>query len=82
MLKKSKYILFSEVRLPDSPPLDFGQNIIERVDTNKHLGIVITYSLDWASHINYICLKANRKLHVIYVIVFWTSLLDRLTKTQ
>ena len=63
--KKSKYILFSKDRLPDLPPLIFGQQIIERVDTHKHLGIIITYNLDWAPHINYICLKANRKLHVL-----------------
>ena len=63
--KKSKYILFSQARLPDSPQLVFGPNIIERVDQHKHLGIIISYNLDWTAHVNFICLKANRKLNVL-----------------
>ena len=78
---KSKYILFSKNRLPDSPLLTFGPNIIDRVETHKHLGIILTYNLDWAPHVNYICLKANRKLHVLRSVQYLSrSTLDLLYK--
>ena len=63
--KKSKYLLFSQTRLPDSPELVFGPNMIERVDQHKHLAIIIYYNLDWTAYVNFICLKSNRKLNVL-----------------
>ena len=43
----------------------FDNTIIERVNTHKHLGLVLTSSLDWNVQINEVCLKANRKLSVL-----------------
>ena len=59
---KSKAIIFSRKYLCNSPALIFCGNYIERVVRHKHLGLVLTSTLDWTEHINYISLRANRKL--------------------
>ena len=62
--KKSKDIIFSKKFLNNSPPLIFGDTAIERVNTHKHLGLVLTSTLDWTQQINEVSLKANRKISV------------------
>ena len=63
--KKSKDIIFSNKCLNNSPPLIFGDIFIDRVNTHKHLGILLTSNLDWSVQVNEVCLKANRKLAVL-----------------
>ena len=63
--KKTKDIIFSKKCLNNSPPLVFGDTYIERVNTHKHLGLILTSSLDFSSQVNEVCLKANRKLSVL-----------------
>ena len=63
--KKSKDIIFSNKCLNNSPPLIFGDTFIDRVNTHKHLGILLTSTLDWSVQVNEVCLKANRKLAVL-----------------
>ena len=63
--KKSKALIFSKKVLLNSPALVFGGNYIFRVVTHKHLGIILSSTLDRTPHINYICLKARRKLNVL-----------------
>ena len=63
--KKSESLLFSRKPVNTLPVIFLGNTPIARVDTHKHLGIILSSSLDWASHINYICLKASRKLHIL-----------------
>ena len=63
--KKSKEIIFSNKNLNNSPPLIFGETFIERVNTHKHLGLVLTSDLNWNKQINEVSLKANRKLAVL-----------------
>ena len=63
--KKSKDIIFSNKCLNNSPPLIFGDTCIERVNTHKHLGLILTSNLDWGAQIKEVCLKANRKLSVL-----------------
>ena len=63
--KKSKDIIFSNKCLNNSPPLVFGETFIERVNSHKHLGLVLTSNLDWTQQINEVALKANRKLSVL-----------------
>ena len=63
--KKSKDIIFSNKCLNNSPPLVFGDTFIERVNKHKHLGLILTSSLDWGAQVNEVCLKANRKLSVL-----------------
>ena len=43
--------------------------------THKHLGIILSSTLDWTPHINYICLKASRNLNVLRSVKY----LDRKT---
>ena len=43
----------------------FGETFIERVNSHKHLGLVLTSNLDWTQQINEVALKANRKLSVL-----------------
>ena len=64
VLKKTKAVVFSKKVLCNSPALTFCGSFIERVVTHKHLGMILTSTLDWTPHINYVCLKASRKLNV------------------
>ena len=63
--KKSKDIIFSKKYLNNSPPLLFDENVIDRVNTHKHLGLILTSTLDFSSQVKEVCLKANRKLSVL-----------------
>ena len=45
--KKSKDIIFSNKCVNNSPPIIFGETWIERVNTHKHLGVVLTSDLNW-----------------------------------
>ena len=68
--KKSKDIIFSNKILNNSPPLHFHDKQIERVNSHKHLGLVLTSNLDWSSQVEQVCLKANRKLAVLRTVRF------------
>ena len=63
--KKSKDMIFSKKSLNNSPPLIFGNTFIDRVNTHRHLGLILTSTLDWTAQVNEVCLKANRKLSVL-----------------
>ena len=63
--KKSKDIIFSKKCLNNSPPIVFNNTFVERVNTHKHLGLILSSSLDWSAQIKEVCLKANRKLSVL-----------------
>ena len=63
--KKSKDVIFSKKCLNNSPPLLLNETVIERVNTHKHLGIILTSSLDFSLQVNEVCLKSNRKLSVL-----------------
>ena len=39
--------------------------MVKRVDTHKHLGLYLTYNLDWSVQCHHACLKAYRKLAVL-----------------
>ena len=62
---KSSQIIFSKHNFNYSPLLLLNQKSIRKVDTHKHLGLHLTYNLDWSVHIHHTCLKANRKLAVL-----------------
>ena len=63
--EKSKQIIFSRNNLQNSPPILLNNQQIDRVNTHKHLGILLTYNLDWSPQVQSVCLKANRKLSVL-----------------
>ena len=68
--KKSKDMIFSNKFLNNSPSLNFNDKQIERVNSHKHLGLVLTSTLDWGSQVEQVCLKANRKLTVLRTVKF------------
>ena len=62
---KSKQVVFSKYNHNHSPLLILNHKSICKVDTHKHLGLYLSYNLDWSVHIYNVCLKANRKLAVL-----------------
>ena len=59
---KSKEVIFSKKLLFNSPPVVFNQNQIDRVTVHRHLGLYLTPTLDWATHVKQVCLRANRNI--------------------
>ena len=62
---KSEEIIFSKKRLESKSPLYLNGQLVKRVDTHKHLGLYLTYNLDWSVQCHHVCLKAYRKLAVL-----------------
>ena len=48
-----------------SPPITLDSDSIKQVDTHKHLGIILTYNLDWSSQVHAVIMKANKILAVL-----------------
>ena len=44
-------------------PIVFGSNTVERITTDKLLGIIISNDLKWSEHIDYISKKAWKRLY-------------------
>ena len=63
--KKSKDVIFSKKYVNNSPPLLFDGSFIDRVNSHKHLGLLLTSTLDFSNQVNDVCLRANRKLSVL-----------------
>ena len=80
---KSEEIIFSNVSLRNSVPTLINEEQVKRVEVHKHLGIYLSYNLDWSLHIHHICMKANRKLAVIRIVkMLKRQTLDVLYKLQ
>jgi len=45
--------------------LDIDHNLIERVSGFKLLGVHVSNNLSWNSHVDYICARANTRLHYL-----------------
>ena len=65
---KCKYMLISRKKQPLQPihPLVLNCENLEKVDTYKYLGILLTSGLSWSPHISSICKKARQILGLIY----------------
>lgn len=63
--EKSKDIIFSKKLLNNTIPIELNNTSIERVNTHKHLGVILTSNLDWTPQVQSVCLRANRKLSVL-----------------
>ena len=63
-------MIFSRKCLNNSPPLLLNNEVIDRVNTHKHLGVYLKSNLDWSKQIHEICLRANAKLSVLRNIRF------------
>ena len=48
------------------PPLQLGNNILEKVNAYKYLGINIATDLSWSDHIHAKCSKAKKMIGLIY----------------
>ena len=62
---KSEEIIFFKSNLKSNIPLVLNGEQVKRVDTHKHLGLYLTYNLDWSIQVHNVCLKANKKLAVL-----------------
>ena len=64
---KCKYMAVSRKRFPtQSLPLMLNNTALEKVDTFKYLGVLLSYNLSWSGHISAICTKARRILGLLY----------------
>ena len=57
---KSKLMMFTSRPISDLPDLIFGGNVIEWVSEFKYLGLTISNTLSFASHINKVALNVSR----------------------
>ena len=67
---KTKDMIFTNKTVIQTPALTFDNTNIKRVTSHRHLGIILTSTLDWALQVNDVCLRANRKLNVLKSIKF------------
>ena len=67
---KEMAISFSR-KFPDTdlPPVTLGGKELERVDSAKILGVMISNDLSWNSHVDYICPKANKRLYFLCLLM-------------
>ena len=63
--KNSNDMIFSKKCQNNSPPLIFRNTFIDRVNTHRHLCLILTSTLDWTAQVHEVCQKANRKLSVL-----------------
>ena len=65
---KCKYMLISRKRNPLQPvcPLVLNGENLDKVESYKYLGILLTSDLSWSAHISNICAKARQILGLIY----------------
>ncbi len=50
---------------PPIPPLNINGTMIERVESSKLLGIIISDDLKWHLHVDSIFSKASRRIHFL-----------------
>ena len=65
---KCKYMIISRKRNPPLPdiPLQLCGSALERVDSYKYLGVLVSCDLSWSLHIEFACQKAWRVLGLLY----------------
>ena len=66
-VQKCKFMLVSRKRNQQAQPnlLLCGQ-LLQKVDTYKYLGLLVTSDLNWSNHISSICSKARKLLGMLY----------------
>ena len=47
------------------PPIVLDSDTIKQVEIHKHLGVILTYNLEWSPQVHAVLMKANRKLAVL-----------------
>jgi hypothetical protein len=48
------------------PALYLDRVRLKEVDEHKHLGLILSKNLSWRKHITEICIKANKRLDVMF----------------
>ena len=65
---KTKFMNFGTKRILDkftNVRLTFNNNIIERVDEFKYLGVKLDSNLSWITHIDYLCKNVSKRIGII-----------------
>ena len=63
---KTIVMLFSRKRVPSVlPNIYIGNDVLQLVNTHKHLGLTFTNSLSWSTHIDAVVTKCNRQLGML-----------------
>ena len=65
---KTKFMIFGTKRILDkftNVRLTFNNNIIERVDEFKYLGVKLDSNLSWITHIDYLCKNVSKRIGII-----------------
>ena len=65
---KTKFMIFGTNRTLDKfhdVQLTFNDNIIERVDEFKYLGVKLDSNLSWSAHIDYMCKNVSKRTGII-----------------
>ena len=72
---KSLVMLISKKRIPTNKPvIQYGNTTLKYVNSHKHLGVTINSKFTWENHIDDICLRASKRIHMI------TALRHKLTR--
>lgn len=67
--KKCKTLLISRKRkslVSSLPPISIHNRALDKVQSYRYLGVLITSDLSWSDHISSICAKARKNLGLIY----------------
>ena len=72
---KCKFMVISRKRQPILPPqpLSVNRSQLERVHSYKYLGVWLTSTLNWSTHITEISKKAQSQLGIVYRNVYQHS---------
>ena len=68
-VKKCKSLLISQKKsslFSSLPPITIQKCALDKVQSYRYLGVLITADLCWSDHINMICAKARKQLGFIY----------------
>ena len=63
--KKTKEMLIGTWQSAKPPPLTLKASNIDRVSSFKLLGVHISDNLSWNTHVDFICSKASKRLHML-----------------
>ena len=63
---KTKDLIFTKKAIDNPQPLIFNNTAVDRVNSHKHLGVILTKNLSWDEHLNSIIKQVNLKLSMIY----------------
>ena len=71
--EKLRTVIFTNKTPEVSLPIVLNSDSTKHVEMHKHLGILLTYNLDWSPQVHTVIMKANRKLAVIRRLFFLST---------